>query len=297
MASAAACPALLLPPTMPNPSPPSSPPALAPLDIASPPNPSSAAAAEYQPQRCAGATKPSSAAAPPPPSPTSYSSPLLRLPPEIRILIYAHLTPPQTLSYPLGPNTAISSLSHRPPPLALLLSCRTLAAEALDHFYRVARFGIMLNPPAPLADPHFQRLNSLPLLRRIRNLGVLLDWDFPRMPGYAATAGMGGYEFGLEAEVPFFRQVMDRGRCADMLRLAKRLVGVLEKAGELRGCSVGWTDLVEGCWEEKRGVLEVLVGGLAKRGVKVMRGDVVALDEPGVARLFEGWEVVGARGR
>lgn len=221
---------------------------------------------------------------------TGPTSPLLRLPPELRTLIYAHLTPPQTLSYPLGPNTAISALSHRPPPLALLLASRQLAAEAADHFYRVARFRIALNPPAPLADPHFQRLGALPQLAKMRNLGVLLDWDLPRVPAYAAAAGAGGFEFGLEAEVPFFRQVMDRGRCADMLRLAKRLAGVLERARELRACAVSWTDLVEGCWEEKAAVLGVLERGLRARGVRVVKGEVVALDENRVGRLFEGWE-------
>ncbi|KAL1644778.1 hypothetical protein SLS58_004243 [Diplodia intermedia] len=224
---------------------------------------------------------------------TITTSPLLRLPLELRTLIYGYLTPAQPLSYPLGPNTAISALSHRPPPRALLLTCRMLACEALDHFYRVARFRVMLNPPAPLADPHFQRLAHLPQLRRIRNLGVLLDWDFPKAPSYAREAGAGGFEFGLEAEVPFFRQVMDRGRCADMLRLAKRLVGVLDSAKEMRTVCVSWTDLVEGCWEEKKAVLEVLVGGIRAKGVKVVRGDVVALNENGAVKLFDGWDVVG----
>ncbi|OJD37794.1 phosphatidylinositol phospholipase c protein [Diplodia corticola] len=225
------------------------------------------------------------------------TSPLLRLPLELRTLIYSHLTPAQPLSYPLGPNTAITALSHRPPPRALLLTCRVLACEALDHFYRVARFRVMLNPPAPLADPHFQRLAHLPQLRRIRNLGVLLDWDFPKVPSYARGAGAEGFEFGMEAEVPFFRQVMDRGRCADMLRLTKRLVGVLGAARELRTVCVSWTDLVEGCWEEKKAVLDVMVGGVKAKGVKVVRGDVVALDEDSAVRLFDVWNVVGEGGR
>lgn len=242
-----------------------------------------------------------------PPSSSSSSSPpcspLLRLPPELRSLIYAHLTPAATLSYPLGPNTAISALSHRPPPLALLLTSRTLAAEALDHFYRTACFRVMLNPPAPLADPHFQRLAALPQLRRVRNLGVLLDWDSPRAAQAAPPSGVvGGFdggplgleEYGVEAEgeaeVPYFRSVMDRGKVADMLRLAKRVVGVLGGAGELRRVVVSWTDLVDGCWEGKRAVLEVLRRGLGERGVRVVRGHVVALDEVGVGRLFEGWE-------
>ncbi|KAK0659960.1 hypothetical protein DIS24_g3666 [Lasiodiplodia hormozganensis] len=223
-------------------------------------------------------------------------SPLLRLPPELRTLIYAYLTPAQTISYPLGPNTAISALSHRPPPRALLLTCRLLACEALDHFYRVARFRIMLNPPAPLADPHFQRLAHLPQLRRIRNLGVLLDWDLPKVPSYARDAGAAGFEFGLEAGVPFFRHVMDRGRCADMMRLAKRLVGVLDAARELRGLCVSWTDLVEGYWDEKKAVLEVLVGALSARGVKIVRGDIIASNEKEAQKLFDGWEVA-AEGR
>ncbi|GME23156.1 Phosphatidylinositol phospholipase c [Neofusicoccum parvum] len=269
-----------MPPTAAAP-PPSSPPP-APSTSA----PSSAARSPASPLSARGPT----------PSAKTPSSPLLRLPPELRHLIYDALTPPTTLSYPLGPNTAVSALSHAPPPRALLLTCRLLAAEALDHFYRVACFRVMLNPPAPLADPHFQRLAHLPQLRRIRNLGVLLDWDFPRLPGYAAAAGAGGFEFGLEAgETSMFRRVMDRGRCADMLRLAKRLVGVLEGAREVRLVTVSWTDLVEGCWEDKKGVLEVLRGALEARGVKVVKGDVVASDEEMVERLFEGWEVEKCR--
>jgi hypothetical protein len=106
------------------------------------------------------------------------SSPLLRLPRELRYEIYDHLCRQEPKSYPFR-QPPISSIDQRPPPTALYLTCRYVREELRTYFnskvtlrfvaqgvHRISRNGI---------DPA-----SLTAVRQAKKVDLRLKWHVTR---------------------------------------------------------------------------------------------------------------------
>ena len=195
----------------------------------------------------------------PPPAPTP--SALLLLPAEIRVQIYAALTPPLSRTSPLQSRTrtlGLSSVTHAPPPAALLATCTQLHAEAQAAYHAKAAWRLegLLDGGNGWARAQVRAvLRAAPVLRRLRTLSLACFWH--GLPG--GEAG----EVELRAR---------RGAVAE-------LVEVLRGAGALRAVVVGWGEgsgAAEG-WEVKGGCLEPLRG--LGCGVEVRVGEVVASED------------------
>ncbi|OCL15032.1 hypothetical protein AOQ84DRAFT_351223 [Glonium stellatum] len=162
--------------------------------------------------------------------------PLFRLPVELRYQIYAHLSAAQPICYPFR-ESPITSISHRPPPLALLLTCHKLSCEALDYFHSIATFrflalGVSQNSGTAL---HPTALSSL---RKARRVEFMLMWNLTadRIKVHPSTW-------------PWW-----------MMGWLDTQVNLLEEEGhELRVVVVSLRDAsIEGGWELKRALLEPL---------------------------------------
>ena len=200
---------------------------------------------------------------------------LHKLPPEIRDIIYGYLTPPARLpttvrSHDLG----ISNVSHRPPPVNLLLACRQICFEALDTYYRKCTFHFegLLDPgnivPLYALEEVFATIDAgRAILRNMRKVELNLFWH--RLPG-------GG--IGSETVSDTYGAVsMDE--CDKRVERLERVVQVLRRAEQLRSVTLTWKEIPprpgeEGpCdWAMKEKVLQTL-GALT--GVRIIEGDLV----------------------
>ncbi|KAH7095902.1 hypothetical protein FB567DRAFT_43149 [Paraphoma chrysanthemicola] len=97
---------------------------------------------------------------------------LLCLPKELRYELYDHLSILEPRSYPFG-HTPIASIDRRPPPVALLLSCKALHDEIEDYFF--TRATVRFVPSSwPCNDNNPASARALRLARRAE---LLWAWD------------------------------------------------------------------------------------------------------------------------
>ena len=161
---------------------------------------------------------------------------LFRLPVELRYEIYAHLSAAQPICYPFR-ESPITSISHHPPPLSLLLTCHKLSWEALDYFHSIATFrflalGVSRDTNSAL---HPTALSSL---RQARRVEFMLVWNLTadRVRVHPSTW-------------PWW-----------MVGWLDMQVNLLQEEGhELKEVVVSLRDAsIEGGWELKRALLEPL---------------------------------------
>lgn len=177
------------------------------------------------------------------PPETSPVPAFFRLPIELRQHIYDYLlqldTPGQG-SHPL-PGVGITSVTHAPPCLSLLLLHPTVTAELLDRFYSQATLKTVISHAFNFfrTDPELRQLEASYALRRMQNIEVVFFQDILLLKDYPS--------FGLEAF------------CSEIQRRADRACDVLLKASELRHVTISWIDTtrIPG-WAEKARILEPL---------------------------------------
>ncbi|KAM0723157.1 hypothetical protein Q7P37_001357 [Cladosporium fusiforme] len=177
------------------------------------------------------------------PSHSSYDPPILRLPVELREQIYDYLleleTPGQG-SHPL-PGVGITSVSHAPPSLSLLLVHSTISTELLHRFYSQATLKTVISHAFNFfrTDPDLRQLESSYALKRMKRVELVFFQDILLLKEYPS--------FGLEAF------------CAEIRRRADRACDVLLQAPHLRHLTVSWVDTTRiGGWSEKVRMLEPL---------------------------------------
>jgi hypothetical protein len=210
---------------------------------------------------------------------------LFKLPLEIRELIYGYLAPPSRLPTILrSRHLGVSSVSHRPPPLDSLLTCRQLCIEALDVYYRkcVFKFDGLLDPANiwPLWQIE-EVLGGSELgkmtLANMRRVELNLFWH-PLPDGgvtKSAKATVGG-QYGN----------MCRSEGDKRIERLARAVQILRNAQQLRTVTLTWKEIPARSGEEqpdwalKEEVLHTL---RALRCARVVAGDVVAAGDVEVA--------------
>src|SRR5215469_2088844 len=183
---------------------------------------------------------------------TIQTSPLLtKLPPELRLHIYALLTPPSdhdtiTRSRGLG----VSSVSHKPPPLAFLLSCRQIAAEAQSFYYTRAVWrveGLLDTGNSWVLSQVEGLLGGSVVWGRLERVEVVCFWQ--RCWARASGVDSGG---------PAWEEVRKRGERVG------RVVEVLRAAPGLRTVVVSWKEVrgrdgeVDEGWVARKEVLKSL---------------------------------------
>lgn len=183
---------------------------------------------------------------------------LWNLPPELRAQIYDHLVLPNPLAHPVN-SLALTSVSHRPPPLSSLLVCRVLTQELLSHYYHNATFKLVLSHAFNFyrVDPALDSLNRHAILQRIRNIELVFFCD-----------GV------LVRDFPSFGP--DRA-CKEVGRRAERAVEVLRNAPALKKVTVSWVD-PGGHWGTRAEVVSP-VRALLKGGIAVEVGDVLGIED------------------
>jgi hypothetical protein len=213
----------------------------------------------------------------PQPTPThtnaiiTQTSPLLnKLPPELRLHIYALLTPPsnhETIarSRALG----VSSVSHTPPPLSFLLSCRQIAAEAQSFYYARAVWkveGVLDTENSWALSQVEELLGGSVVWERLERVEVVCFWQ-------RSWARANGVDTWGPASEEVRRKAGRVGRVVDVLRAAPGLRTVVVSWKEVRGRE-GEVD--EG-WAARREVLKPLER--LKGIVDFRAGELVAGEE------------------
>ncbi|KIW06802.1 uncharacterized protein PV09_02482 [Verruconis gallopava] len=215
------------------------------------------------------------------------------LPLEVREIIYGYLIPPSRLPTILrSRHLGVSSISHRPPPLDLLLICSQLYVEALDLFYRkcVFKFDGLLDPANiwPLWQVEEVLGGSelgLVTLANMRKVELNLFWH--RLPD-GGVANRALANSGSDYRTVFKSEIDKR-----VERLG-RAVQVLKRAEQLRTVVLTWKEIPSRSGEEpadwplKEKVLRTL-GAL--RGPKFVIGDLVAsaIVERSILALIAEW--------
>jgi hypothetical protein len=206
---------------------------------------------------------------------------LFSLPLEIREIIYGYLTPPSRLPTVLRSRyLGVSSVSHRPPPLDLLLSCRQFYVEALDVYYRksVFKFDGLLDPAnvwplwqieEVLGGSELGRVT----LANMRKVELNLFWHLLPNGGVAnAAIANVGSKYGNLCKSEGDKRVERLGRA----------VQVLKNAYQLKSVIVTWKEIParngekHPDWELKEKILRSL-GALT--GTRIVAGDIVASEE------------------
>ncbi|KAH0282292.1 hypothetical protein M436DRAFT_81544 [Aureobasidium namibiae CBS 147.97] len=173
-------------------------------------------------------------------SPKQEPPNLLTLPLELRRQIYSHLCPPTSLSNPI-PNVGLSSVSHTPPPLSLLLVCQTLTSDLLTYFYSAAQWKLIASHAFNFyrIDSTLSNFASSAVLKRLEKV-ELVFW----------------FDGALLADYPSLKTA---AYCNEIKNRAKRACEILAQAEALRVLVVSWVDTTAGkAAEEKKGVLEAL---------------------------------------
>lgn len=183
--------------------------------------------------------------------------PILRLPVELRDQIYDYLLElesPGQGSHPL-PGVGITSVSHAPPSLSLLLLHSQISTELLHRFYSQATLKTVLSHAFNFfrTDPDLCQLESSFALKRVKKVELVFFQDILLLKEYPS--------FGLESF------------CAEIRRRADRACDVLLQAPDLRLLTVSWIDTTRiGGWREKVRMLEPLCK--LKGKVEISLGDV-----------------------
>jgi hypothetical protein len=156
--------------------------------------------------------------------PTSQNdAPILRLPLELRQLIYSHLLPQKLTSHPL-PGVGFTQVSHPPPTSSLLNIHPQLTDEILDYFYTISTWTLIFSHAFNFfrIDPDLRGLERSYVLRRIRRLDCIVFCDVLLLRA--------GTSEGLESF------------CAALRRRVKRAADVLMSAENLHSVTISWLD-------------------------------------------------------
>jgi hypothetical protein len=206
-------------------------------------------------------------------------------------LIYKHLCPPARLPTILqSRRLGVSSITHRPPPLSLLLANHQLHAEALDVYFRNTTFKIegaidtanvwcLWQVEEVLGASEV----GMAMLRRMRKVELCFFWHKLPEGGVgagAALANTGGYGGVVISEAEKRRERVHRA------------VDVLQRAPCLGTVVVSWKEVPRrreeeeesGAWEVRENVLSPLE---RLKGVRFLIGDCVgsAAVEGGIDRF------------
>lgn len=166
---------------------------------------------------------------------------IFRLPVELREQIYDHLLElesPGQGSHPL-PGVGITSVSHAPPSLRLLLVHSTIATELLHRFYCQATLKTVISHAFNFfrTDPDLRKLESSHVLKRMQKIELVFFQDILLLKEYPS--------FGLESF------------CGEIRRRADRACEVLLQAPQLRHLTISWIDTTRTSgWMEKVRMLE-----------------------------------------
>lgn len=184
--------------------------------------------------------------------------PLLRLPLELRQDIYSHVCPPEPRSYPI-PSLNIISVSHRPPPPALLAVNPQLTADIEAYYYHNATWKFIVSHAFNYyrVDPQLSNLAASPMLQKVQKVELVLFFDGSLLRSYPS--------FGV---AQMYIEIKNR---------AARFCEVLATAPNLTHVKVSWIDTTIGggscsSWEEKASILEPLA--LLKDKVRFAAGDM-----------------------
>jgi len=152
-------------------------------------------------------------------------SKLLSLPLELRQQIYSHLMPAQTTPRPI-PGAGINAVSHRGPRLGLLLVNRQLTAEALDYYFSVATWKIILDHEFNYFrnDPELRGLAAWSHVSRIQKIEIVFFCNLFLLKEYPS--------FGQEQYY------------AEIKRRATRACEIFESIPDLRKVSVSFIDTI-----------------------------------------------------
>jgi hypothetical protein len=171
---------------------------------------------------------------------TSTPPKLLRLPLELRQQIYAYLCPYSPISNPL-PSVGITSLSHTPPPLPLLLTSHAISTDILTYFYSLATWKLIASHAFNFyrIDPTLSNFASSHLLRKLQKVELVFWFDGALLKSYPS--------------------LKTSTYCQEIKKRATRACEILATAPELRVVLVSWVDTtIEEAIEEKREVLDAL---------------------------------------
>jgi hypothetical protein len=178
------------------------------------------------------------------PTPASPNPPntskLLQLPLELRQQIYSHLCPATPISNPL-PTVGITSLSHKPPPLSLLLTANSISLDVSSYFYSIASWKLIASHAFNFyrIDPTLANLAASQLLRKLQKVEMVFWFDGALLKSY-----------------PSLKTVT---YCQEIKKRAIRACEILATAPGLRVVMVSWVDTtIEEAIEEKREVLDAL---------------------------------------
>lgn len=162
--------------------------------------------------------------------------PLFRLPLELRQQIYSYLMPVQTVPRPI-PGAGINAVSHKGPRLGLLLVSRQLAAEALDYFFAVATWKIILDHEFNYFrnDPDLKNLAAWSHVTRIQRIEIVFFCNL-----------------FLLKEYPSFGQDQ---YCAEIKRRATRACEIFQSIPALRRVSVSFIDTIQSRGTEHKAAL------------------------------------------
>ena len=165
---------------------------------------------------------------------------LIQLPLELRRQIYSHLCPAIPISNPI-PNVGITSLSHHPPPVSLLLSNHAISTDIQVFFYSIASWKIIASHAFNFyrIDPTLSNLacsHLLPLLQKVE----LVFW----------------FDGALLKNYPSLKTI---AYCQEIRKRATRACEILAAAENLKVVVVSWVDTTtEEAMDEKRQVLDAL---------------------------------------
>ncbi|KAI4774926.1 hypothetical protein E4T52_10102 [Aureobasidium sp. EXF-3400] len=180
---------------------------------------------------------------------------ILTLPLELRQEIYSYLCPPHHICNPI-PNVGLTSLSHHPPPLSLLLSCSSICLEVTAYFHSISTWKLIASHAFNFyrIDPCFTNLCSSPILAHLSRVELVFVFDGCLLASY-----------------PSLKTI---AYCKEITKRASRACEILCSARNLRTVVVSWVDTTadEGM-EEKKECLDAL-RCLKGRSVKLEVGSL-----------------------
>lgn len=158
-----------------------------------------------------------------PTSGSSHQPAILRLPLELRQLVYAQLLPKKLTAHPL-PGVGFTQVSHPPPPSALLNIHPQLTDEILDYFYTITTWTLIFSHAFNFfrIDPDLRGLERSYVLRRVRKIECIVFCDVLLLRE-GITEGLDSF-------------------CAQIRKRVKRAADVLWQAEKLKSVSVSWLD-------------------------------------------------------
>ncbi|KAI4752496.1 hypothetical protein E4T51_14339 [Aureobasidium sp. EXF-12344] len=165
---------------------------------------------------------------------------LLQLPLELRQQIYSYLCPPSPISNPI-PTVGITSVSHRPPPLPLLLTCHAISTDITSYYFNNASWKLIASHAFNFyrIDPTLSNLASSRLLKKIEKIELVFWFDGSLLKSYPS--------------------LKTTTYCQEIKKRATRACEILATAPELRTLQVSWVDsTTQEAIEDKREVLDAL---------------------------------------